>query len=443
MRFASDTPRSHSLAIGYLIQDFPPEGGAGPARAAEMSARWLSRGATVTVVTGMPNRRLAGRADGDLLPEYRGRVFAEEEREGIRVLRSWAYTSSRKSFARTMVNNATFMASATISSLMKLGTPDVLIASSPPFLPHLAGSMIARSRSIPLVLEIRDLWPDYLVGMGILKPGGAAARSLFALERMLLRGAAHVVVVTESFRQRVIGKGVKADKVSVISNGVDATLYRPEKGQPPIKGLERRMDDFIVGYLGTFGAGQALSVIADAAAILARDAPSVRVVLVGEGPDWNRVKSHADSLALPNLLIERSIHREQTRAFYNSIDVCLIPLAPVSIFQETVPSKIFEAMACARPVLASLTGEAEAIVNASGGGITVRPGDAAAIANGILKLRAMTPAERAAMGEKGRDYVLTNYRRESLADRYLDVLQDVASPRRVQSATGVAKRALS
>ncbi|HJQ11886.1 MAG TPA: glycosyltransferase family 4 protein [Gemmatimonadaceae bacterium] len=439
----SDKAGAHDLSIGYLIQDFPPEGGAGPARAAEMSARWMARGAQVSVVTGMPNRRLAGRADGDLLPEYRGRLFAEEQRDGVRVLRSWAYTSTRKSFARTMINNATFMASATINSLMKLGTPDVLIASSPPFLPHLAGFMVGRSRRIPLVLEIRDLWPDYLVGMGILKAGSAPARSLFGLERLLLSNAAHIVVVTESFRQRVISKGVGAHKVSVISNGVDATIYRPEESRPPIKALERENGDFVAGYLGTFGAGQALSTIADAAAILAREAPSVRVVLVGEGPDWNRVKSHADSLSLPNLVVERSIDRDKTRAFYNSLDVCLIPLAPVSIFQETVPSKIFEAMACGRPVLASLAGEAEAIVKSSGGGITVQPGDANAIARGILKLRAMSAAERAAMGKKGREYVLANYRRETLADRYLDVLYDVASQRSTRAVKRPAMRALS
>ena len=118
-------------------------------------------------------------------------------------------------------------------------------------------------------------------------------------------------------------------------------------------------------------------------------------------------------------------------------------MAPISIFQETVPSKIFEAMACGRPVLASLDGEAKAIVQASGGGTTVEPGNAAAIAQGILRLRAMTSSERAAMGEKGREYVLANYRRESLADRYLDVLHDVASQRGTRRARRMAGRALS
>lgn len=419
--------RAEVLNIGYLIQEFPPEGGAGPARAAEMSLQWISRGARVAVVTGMPNRRLPGRADGDLLPEYRGRYFIEEDWRGIRVLRSWAYASRKKSFLRTIVNNASFMASGALHALACLGRPDVLIASSPPFLPHLAGAIVAGLRRIPLVLEVRDLWPDYLVGLGMLERNGAAAKSLFQLESWLLGRAAHVVVVTESFRRRIIEKGVSPERVSVISNGVDTTNYSPENSAPPIPALERKSGEFLVGYLGTFGAGQALSSIVDAAAILATEASEIKLVLVGEGPDWNRVKQRADELRLTNLVVERSIDRSATRAYYNSLDLCLVPLAPVDIFQETVPSKIFEIMACGRPVLASLRGEAEAIVRTSGGGTTVAPGDARAIADGIRSIRSMSPVERLAMGEKGRAYVQDNYRREVLADRYLEILRHVAT----------------
>jgi colanic acid biosynthesis glycosyl transferase WcaI len=415
------------LTIGYLIQEFPPEGGAGPARAAEMSSRWIAGGNRVVVVTGMPNRRLPGRADGDLHPEYRGRYFSEEKWQGIRVLRSWAYSSRKKSFLRTIMNNASFMATSAGHALARLGRPDVLIASSPPFLPHLAGAIVAGARGIPLVLEVRDLWPDYLVGLGMLARNGAGARLLFSIEKRLLARAAHVVVVTESFRRRVIEKGVAAERVSVISNGVDTENYRPEAAVAPIPALERKGNDFLVGYLGTFGAGQALSSMVETAAILATEAPDVKMVLVGEGPDWNRVKERADDLRLPNLVVQRSIERTATRAFYNSVDVCLVPLAPVEIFQETVPSKIFEIMACGRPVLASLRGEGAAIVTASKGGITVAPGDPRAIADGIKAIRSMSPAERLAMGQRGRSYAQESYRREVLADRYLEILQRVAA----------------
>src|SRR5690606_38227856 len=97
------------------------------------------------------------------------------------------------------------------------------------------------------------------------------------------------------------------------------------------------------------------------------------------------------------------------------------------VFRETVPSKIFEVMACARPVLASVAGEAAEIVRASGGGVTAAPADPDAIASAVLDLAGRTAEERAAMGQRGRDFVTTNYDRRSLADRYLGILLRLAA----------------
>src|SRR5688572_6584751 len=116
------------MRIAYLVQQFLPEVGAGPARVAEMATRWKARGAEVTVITGMPNR-----PEGRIHPEYRGRFFVEEEWLGMRVLRSWLYASPKHGFARTVTNNLTFMATATAHAIARLGPMDVLIASSPPF----------------------------------------------------------------------------------------------------------------------------------------------------------------------------------------------------------------------------------------------------------------------------------------------------------------------
>jgi hypothetical protein len=179
--------------------------GAGPARVTEMALRWQEAGARVTVVTGMPNRRLPDRPDGVVHPDYRGRLFMEEDWQGLRVLRSWLFATPRRGFAWTLLNNLSFLATGTLHSLLRLRGVDVLIASSPPFFAHLAGDVYRRVARVPMVLEIRDLWPDYLVEMGALR-NRRAQRALFALERSLLSHARHAVVVTESFRQRVIGR---------------------------------------------------------------------------------------------------------------------------------------------------------------------------------------------------------------------------------------------
>lgn len=412
---------SGPLRIGYLVQQFPPEVGAGPARVTEMALRWKAAGAEVTVFTCMPNR-----PEGRIHPEYRGKLFMEEEWRGIRVLRSWLYASPRHGFARTLVNNTTFMMTGGLQAALKGRGLDVLIASSPPFFPHLSGTVVSGMRRVPLVLEVRDLWPDYLVGMGVIPEKGVPTRGLFALERWMLRRADHVVVVTDSFRQRVREKGVADERIDVIPNGVDTSFYYPANEPPPLPSLERRPGELLVTYLGNFGAGQALSVVVEAAAILASDGGTpVRLVMAGDGPERTRVEARAAELGLTNVSIHPPIPKEATRAFYGASDVSLVPLAPVAIFQETIPSKIFEVMACERPVVAALGGEGARIVERSGGGVVVPPGDPRAIAAAVRRLEAMDPAARAEMGRRGRAFVAAEYARERLADRYLEILREV------------------
>ncbi len=416
------------LRIGYLVQDFAPEVGAGPARVLEMARQWKSAGAEVTIVTGMPNR-----PQGRIHEGYRGRGFMEEEWEGHRVLRSWLYASERRGFLRTIANNVSFMATSAMHGAARLRGLDILIASSPPFFVHLSGEALRMTRRLPLVLEIRDLWPDYLVEMGVVR-NRLAQRALFATERHLLRRARSVVVVTESFRNRIVEKGIPRERVEVIPNGVDTSFYfHDRESEPPLPSLRRSEGEFIVGYLGNFGAGQELRTVLDAAVHLA-DVPGIRLVLAGDGTERHRVVEHWRSLGLTNVTIEESIPKESTRAFYSHCDVSLVPLAPLPIFQETVPSKIFEVMACEVPVLASLSGEGAEIVERSGGGIATPPGDARAMADGILALRARTPEERRRLGAAGRDFVSRHYSRQTLASRYLDILREVVDRDRAPAA---------
>lgn len=411
------------LHIGYLVQQFPPEVGAGPARVTEMALRWREQGARVTVITGMPNR-----PEGRIHPEYRGRLFMQEEHEGIRVLRSWLYASPKHGFARTLVNNATFMVTSGLHALARGGGIDVLVASSPPWFPHLTGTLVHALRRVPLVLEVRDLWPDYLAGMGTVK-SAAAMNAIFATEKAMLRRAEHVVVVTDSFRKRVIEKGTAPERVDVVPNGVDTSQYYRSDEPPPLDALRRGEGETIVGYLGNFGAGQDLIRVLDAAALLEAEDPRIRVVLAGEGTAVEQVQARARELGLRRTTIHPPIPKTATRAFYNACDICLVPLAPFPILQETIPSKIFEVMACERPVVASVAGEAARIVQDSGGGVVVPPGDARGIAAAVLRLRDTPESERRAMGAAGRAYVGRHFAREALAARYLDILRRVGARR--------------
>jgi glycosyltransferase involved in cell wall biosynthesis len=411
---------SERLRIGYLVQQFLPEVGAGPARVSEMASRWRDAGADVTIITAMPNR-----PEGRIHAAYRGRLVVREEWEGIRVLRSWLYASPRHGFARTVLNNLTFMATGAAHAIASAGKLDVLIASSPPFFPHIAGVTFSALRRVPLVLEVRDLWPDYLVEMGVLR-NKSAQGALFALERALFRRASRVVVVTESFRQRIIDKGVPADRIDVISNGVDTNLYYRANEPPPIPELAAVPGETVVGYLGNFGAGQGLATLLDAAATLEQRGERVRIVLAGDGPDAAQLRARADELRLTRLSIHPPIPKSATRAFYNACDICVVPLAPFEVLGTTVPSKIFEIMACERPLVASLSGEGARIVSESGGGLVTPPGDANALADAIRRLLDTPIAERRRMGWRARAYVGAHFGRDTLSATYLDVLREAA-----------------
>ncbi len=419
--------------IGYLVQDFPPEVGAGPARVFEMSRRWQELGARVTVITGMPNRRLPGRGDGNVDPRYRGRISMEEDWEGIRTLRSWLFTSERRSTWATILNHLSFTVSSFTNVMARRERFDVIIASSPPFLPQLSGAMLAMLRGTPLVLELRDLWPDYMVELGMLR-SRASRQALFGLERWLLNRADEVVVVTESFRTRLIAKGVAAEHLHVVPNGVDLVRYAAQPSRPPVDALVKRAGEPIVGYLGTFGRGQGLSVVVDAAERLRARIPDARFVLAGGGPEVAAITEAARRLPEGAISILPPVPRDATSAFYNACDVCLVPLAPIPVFQETIPSKIFEVMACERPLVASLAGEGARIVAESGGGIATPPGDAAALADAIEHLLVLPQDKRLEMGRRARAYAAAHYDRTTLADRYLELLRRTAAepPRRAR-----------
>jgi colanic acid biosynthesis glycosyl transferase WcaI len=414
------------MHIAILVQDFAPETGAGPARITELSAEWMRAGHTVSVVTAFPNRRLPGQRDGEIPLPYRRKLWMTEDWNGVNTYRSWLYTSPKRGFARTLLNNLTFAATSLLNGFANLPRPDVLIASGPPYFAQFAGAAIAGVHQIPFVLEIRDLWPDYLAEMQVIK-SRLLLSAMFGSEKWLLSQAKAITVVTESFKKRIAAKGVNDADVMVIPNGVDTSRYFASDERLQLDGLVLPPDVPLVGYLGTFGAGQGLAAVLDAARLLHARGVRAHFALVGDGPD--RASLEADLIArpTPNVTIHAPIPRDSTRALYNSCSVVLVPHAALPVLGDTVPSKIFEVMACERPLVAALRGEGARIVQRSSGGILANPGDAESIAHAVTEALHLPPAARTRMGENGRRFATTEYDRAALARRYLETLRRVAT----------------
>jgi colanic acid biosynthesis glycosyl transferase WcaI len=411
--------------ILYVSQYFPPEMGAPSARAVELARHWVRTGHKVMVLTGFPNH-----PTGVVPPEWRSRwrrLVYRETVDGIEVVRTWLLPlPNRKAYER-MLNYGSFCVSAALRG-MGMNRSDVVIATSPQLLVGLSGAWIAHWKRMPFVLEVRDLWPESLIAVGVSNENSFLHRSLSALAGFLYRDARHIVVVTPAFREFLIQRWkVPASKISVVENGVETELFSPESGGAEVKrqfGLEGK---FVVGYIGTMGVAHGLDTLIDAAASLLATRPNIAFLLVGEGADRERIQSIAHRRGLTNLLFVDQQARERVPAFIAASDACVVLLKKTELFKTVIPTKMLEFMACARPVILGVEGQARAILEEARAGIAIAPENDGALVEAIVGLE-RDASMRTSMGTNARHYIVERYSRERTARDYIAVLTGVADP---------------
>lgn len=373
------------------------------------------------MLTGLPNH-----PTGIVPIEYRGQTHFEEDFHGARVLRTWIYAAPNQGRVRRSLAYASFAASAALFGQLFVGAkPDVLVATSPQLLCGAAGALIAGARRVPFVLEVRDLWPESIVAVGALPAGHPVIRGLTVVEESLYQAAKKIVVVTDAFRTKLIERGVPAQKLAVIKNGVDLSRFSASKRDTPLRARLGLGDRFVAAYVGTHGMAHGLDAVLDVAKRFLAD-DGVRFIFVGEGAERQRLEERARREALTNVQFLGVLPRDAMTEVYATSDVCLVPLRKSELFSTVIPSKIFEILAMERPLVLSVDGEARAIVEASGGGIYAPPEDVDAMCEAIDALR-RDPARAASMGRAGREYVVREFDRENLARAYLEVLADVVA----------------
>ncbi|WP_437525870.1 glycosyltransferase family 4 protein [Sorangium sp. So ce726] len=406
------------MRILYVTPYFPPEPGAPAARVSELARAWQRAGHNVTVLTGMPNH-----PTGVIPPEYRGRIRVEEDFHGVRVLRTWVYAAANRGKVRRSLAYGSFALSALTLAQRDLPRADVLIATSPQFLTAVAGYGLSRLRGLPFVFEVRDLWPESIVAVGALPEGHAVVRGLTLVEEHLYRAADEIVVVTRSFRERLMERGVPADKIEVIPNGVDLGRFKPSSRDTPLRAELGFGDRVVVAYVGTHGMAHGLTAVLDVAhGLRARD--DIRFLFVGEGAERANLETRARELGLSNVTFLGVRPRDAMTEVYATADICLVPLRKTELFQTVIPSKIFEILAMERPIVISVDGEARSIVEEAQAGLFAPPEDVAAMTQGILALAA-DPEKRRRMGKAGREHVIRSFDRDTLAHDYTEILERV------------------
>jgi glycosyltransferase involved in cell wall biosynthesis len=359
---------------------------------------------------------------GVLFPGYENRWLQEERIDGVRVIRTWMYVTPNERLFRRTLSYVLFALTAVLASL-RLEKPDVVVATSPQFFCGVAGSVVARIKRSPFVLEVRDLWPDSVVQLLELRVGWVI-RALAILERALYRSAAGIVVNSEAFKKHIAMRGIPEDRIALIYNGVDPIQFRPRPRDEELLSRYELGGKFLVAYMGTLGLAHGLTTVLDAAARM-REERGVLFLLVGDGADRARLESEVARRNLENVRILGLRPHTEIPAWIASMDVLLAMLRDLPVFETVIPSKIFEFLAEERPVIVAAKGEIRRLMSEVEAGVLIDPEDADQLTQAIAWIRAH-PDEAAARARSGREWVKANFSREDLAARMLDFLGSVS-----------------
>jgi glycosyltransferase involved in cell wall biosynthesis len=394
-----------------FTQYFTPEIGATQTRLHTFAAGLAERGHDVEVICEVPNH-----PQGTVRPGYGGRLVDRRQLDGFCATYVWVRTSPTKTTRTRLTLYGSYMAMAAAVGAAKR-RPDVIFASSPPLPVALAAAIVAARHRVPWVMDVRDLWPEVAVAVGELS-NSHMVKQAERLERWLYRSAAAITAVTEPFRQTIGEKLGSEKKIVLLPNGTTRLYVRSAQLEPDRASLRLPPEKFIWTYAGNVGVAQGLEAAVDAAGMLDDD---FQLLLLGDGPVRRKLQDRAKSVTPGSVVFRDQIPEKEAVRYLRAADALLVPLAADPVLEKFVPSKLYDFCAVGRPVILAAAGEASKLVSSPEAALVVSPGNAAALAAAVRRLRA-DPTLAARLSQAGRDFGQAHDRRRQL-DTLVDVLK--------------------
>ena len=351
------------MKILFLTDNFPPEVNAPASRTYEHVCEWKKWGHTITVITCFPNF-----PQGKVYAGYKNQWCKTEMMDGIKVVRVWSYIAANKGFIKRTLDYISFSVTSFLMGLFQHS--DIIVATSPQFFTALSGRTLSYVKRIPWVMEVRDLWPESIKTVGMMK-NNLWIRYFEQEERWCYQSARKIVVVTDSFKEILINRGIPAHKIAVVKNGVTTSLFVPQKKDEQLiesLGLKGKR---IIGYIGTHGMAHRLDFILHCAKKMQET--NYHFLFVGSGAEKEKLLNLKANLQLGNVTMLDSVSKHDVVRYISILDVALIHLKKSPLFETVIPSKIFENASMEIPILLGVEGEAKEIIEHYGAGLCFEP----------------------------------------------------------------------
>ncbi|MEO6629607.1 MAG: glycosyltransferase family 4 protein [Aquihabitans sp.] len=387
-------------------------------------AERLARHRRVRALCGQPTYGAHGR-----------RAPTREVRNGVSITRCRATAFHKDRFVGRVLNAVTLTVSIFLSAVLRVRRGDlVIVVTNPPSLPFVA-ALACRARGARLVVLIHDRYPELLVAVGALPASSPVVRLAGSAQRWLLRGAFGVVVIGRDVKDAVVDLGVPADRVEVITNWADVAQVVPVAASNSALRQELGLVDRPVAvYAGNFGRANDVDSLVDAAGHLGLTT-EIAVVLIGDGPRRRWVERQRDELSLTNLRVAGPFPRADQSDLLAVGDVVVIPMV-AGITGVSVPSRMYNAFAAGKPVIAAIEPESELArtIVEEGVGWVVPTGNASLLASTIAS--ALAGGELEAMGLRARDLAVRRFAVDIVLDRWNEYVVSLDAMRRTPRSPG-------
>jgi len=405
------------MKILLLNQAFVAPDEPGHTRHFEMAKFLRARGHELVIVASDLNYQTGQRTVA------RKGMFAEQVIEGVRIMRAYIYPALHRSYFWRIISFFSFMLSSVWTAL-QVRDVDLVMGTTPPIFQAVSAWAVAWMRRKPFLLEVRDLWPEFGVNMGVLTNPVLIAAGRW-LEKFLYARATHILVNSPAYKEYMIGKGVPEKKITYIAYGTDVDMFNPQVDGSSIRSELGLQDKFAVLYAGALGQANDIDTILRAAGRL-NDDDKIRFVLFGDGKERPRLQSEAERMKLSNVIFAGVRAKKDMPLVVASADVCLAILQDIPMFRTTYPNKVFDYMAAGRATVLVIDGVSRQLIEASNGGVYVQPGDDELLAETILELSKDSKRVQQ-MGLDAREYLVKHLDRRDKLNETLELLENLVN----------------
>lgn len=408
------------MKLLLLTQYYPPEIGAPQNRLHELAVRLKTKGIDVEVLTALPNY-----PEMEIFESYQNGQNRQEEIEGIKVTRSWIYVSKKRGIVSRLLNYFSFVASSYFRG-KKLGKFDYIMVESPPLFLGWSAMKLSKKLGAKLIFNVSDLWPESAEKLNIVN-NRTLLNLAYRLEATCYKRSVLVtgqtMGIVDSIRTRF-----PHVKTHWLPNGVDTSFYDPDK----IESSDFRerhgfsQQDVLYFYGGIIGHAQGLEVILKTAQET-KDRSDIHYILQGAGPLREELIEMKQKLNLTHVHFLAPVSKKEMPMILKTVDVALVPLRKLTLFEGAIPSKIFEALAMKLPLILAVDGEARMhFIERAEAGIFVEPENVHHLKEAVLTL-ADDVNKRKLLGENGRKYVSEHFNRNKIAQDLFERLNSELS----------------